>query len=213
MFGKLRAMDLGILVVGALEANCVVLWDEARNAVVVDPGADGEGILRFLADRHLTLAALWLTHGHFDHISALTPLLKTHAVPVYLHEDEVSRAFSSRNRFPPYYWTVPTKPSSLSFVHDGDALRVGTETLKVLHTPGHSSGSVCYYHEAGKLLLSGDTLFRGGAGRTDFPSGDASALRSSLSRLLALPGDTRVLPGHGSETTISAEKLSNPFHL
>ena len=204
-------MNLGILAVGALEANCVVLWDEARNAVVVDPGADADKIIRFLADHHLSLSAVWLTHGHIDHVSALTPLLKAHPAPLFLHEEEVSRTFSSRNRFPPLYWTAPTQPPSLFFIHDGDLLRVGTETVKALHTPGHSAGSICFYHEASKLLLSGDTLFRGGIGRTDFPSGDADALRLSLSRLMSLPADTRIVSGHGPETTVSSEKLSNPF--
>jgi len=199
------------LAVGALEANCVVLWDEVRNAVVVDPGADADKIIRFLADRQLSLTAVWLTHGHFDHASALTPLGKAHPTPVYLHEEEVDRTFSSRNRFPPLYWTAPTKPVSLSPLHDGDVLHVGSETVKVLHTPGHSAGSVCYYHEASSLLLSGDTLFRGGVGRTDFPSGDADALRLSLSRLMSFPADTRIVSGHGAETTIGTEKLSNPF--
>ena len=210
MSDKLYAMNVGSLVVGAFEVNCVILWDDARRAVVVDPGADAEDIERFLADHQLTLTAIWLTHGHIDHVSALTDLLKVHPVSTYIHKDEVERTFSPRNRIPPY-WTVPEKPSNLVFLHDGDVLSVGNETMTVLHTPGHGAGCVCYYSATDKLLLTGDTLFRGGVGRTDFASGDMGALQSSLARLMTLPDDTRVIPGHGPQTTIQTEKISNPF--
>ena len=204
-------MTMHILEVGAYGANCIFLWGSDKQAVVVDPGADANSIEQVLQDNQLTLSAIWLTHGHIDHISALPDLLKKHTtVPVFMHAADAAWAFTPINRIPPYR-PVLEKPKHLSPIEEGTLLKIGAINVKVLHTPGHTPGCVCYYVENEKLLLTGDTLFQGSVGRTDLNGGNMATLQKSLQRLTTLPEETRVIPGHGSSTTIGSEKRNNPF--
>jgi hydroxyacylglutathione hydrolase len=199
-----------VLPVGAFEVNCVLLWGEEATAWVVDPGGNAAAIAAELRRRHLTPALVVLTHGHIDHIAALDELLAAGPLPVHMHLADARWAFTPFNRLPPYL-RVPARPPTLAGTGDGAVLSAGGLTARVLHTPGHSPGSICLHFAADNLLLSGDTLFRGSAGRTDLPGGDGAALARSLKRLAGLPEETRVIPGHGPATTIGAEKRANPF--
>ena len=210
-------MNRETIEVGAFGANCVVLWEIPSEAVVVDPGAEPGAIEALLARHGLSVAAYWLTHGHIDHISALRELLASRPAPVVIHADDAEWAFSGANRFPPYI-RVPARPESLvawtpprTNALSGTLAAGNFIEARVLHTPGHSPGSVCYYFEKDRLLLSGDTLFLNSVGRTDLPGGDSAALMQSLARIARLPDDTAVVPGHGPATTIGDERRSNPF--
>ena len=196
-----------IIPVGAYEANCVILWN-GEDALVLDPGQDAEFLLAFLSGNSLKLRAILLTHGHFDHVNGIPGILeKNPEVPVYAHPSDWVMFGHPMNRNPPDYPGVG-RPSNLHDIRDivKDFPAFGFE---VLETPGHTPGSVCV--KAGSLLLSGDTLFAGSCGRTDFPGGSMADMRRSLASLAKLPPETVVVPGHGPSTTIAREVASNPF--
>lgn len=206
-------MQREIIPVGMFGVNCVILWADPAAAWVVDPGADAPLICQALQQHNLQVALYFCTHGHIDHISALDPMLGAHPAPVWMHTEDAKWAFSSRNRLPPAYPDAPAKPASLQTgMHDGGTLSVGGLDAQTLFTPGHAPGAVCLHFPKERLLVSGDTLFAGSVGRTDLPGGDWRRLNRSLARLVALPDNTDVIPGHGPETTIGREKMDNP-HL
>ena len=196
-----------IIPVGAYEANCVILWI-GEDALVLDPGQDSELLLAFLSGRSLRLRAILLTHGHFDHVNGIPGILeKNPGVPVYAHPSDWVMFGHPMNRNPPEYPGVD-KPANLHDIRDivKDFPAFGFE---VLETPGHTPGSVCV--KIGSLMLSGDTLFAGSCGRTDFPGGSMADMRKSLAYLAKQPPETEVVPGHGPSTTIAREVASNPF--
>lgn len=203
-------MNWEVLALGAFEANCTVLTDPGGDAVFVDPGAEAEALLVLLKDRGLTLRKILLTHGHIDHISALDGLLSACPVPVILGNEDIRWAFTAVNSFPPYV-KVPSIPSGLEPVSDGTRIRFGAVDFSVIATPGHTPGGICFYSESEKLVISGDTLFAGSVGRTDLPGGDWEALQVSLAKLMKLPADTVVVPGHGGLTDIGTELKTNPY--
>ena len=189
--------------VGSYAVNCTLLRFGAK-AWVVDPGAEGRRLAGLLAADGAKLEAILLTHGHFDHIGGIAALQEAFPdAPVYIHPNDVPMLGHPMNQSPPDYPRAPVP----SRVEDCRTL-AGVE---VIETPGHTPGGVCYRFPAAKLLLSGDTLFAGSAGRTDFPGGSMARLMDSLARLAALPGDTTVVPGHGPFTTIAREAASNPY--
>ena len=196
--------------VGLYEANCTILWDETGRALVVDPGDEAARILDFLGSAGLKPTAVFLTHGHFDHISGVDGILSKHAVPVYLHADDVELAFSRFNTSQPGYPGMARSPLLDTSLVDGAALP-GWPNARVLHTPGHSPGSCCLFFPDDALLIAGDVLFAGSVGRTDLPGGSWPILAASLARLAALPGETAVVCGHGPSTTITDERAGNPF--
>lgn len=205
-------MEHLLITVGAFEVNCALLWTPGQpEAWVIDPGEDAAAIFAALERHRLKPARIFLTHGHIDHIAALDDLVRGFPeTPVHLHAADAAWAFGPLNRLPPYV-TVPRRPAMLRTVDEGDALVTGGLRATVLHTPGHSPGCICLALEDGRLLFTGDTLFAGTAGRTDLPGGDGAQLARALRRLAALPGDWTVIPGHGPETTMSAERRVNPF--
>jgi glyoxylase-like metal-dependent hydrolase (beta-lactamase superfamily II) len=203
-------MNFHVLPIGPYEANCSILWGDPSQAWVVDPGADSAQILGFLEKKGLGVGVLVLTHGHFDHVSAVNDILEKYPVPVYLHAEDAAWAFSPINAMPPYRPT--RRPATLvTEKRDGDTLAFGGLTARLIHTPGHTPGGCCLYFEAEKLLVAGDTLFAGSVGRTDLPGGNGEVLEASLRRLKALPDDTRVICGHGPMTTLGVEKRGNPY--
>ena len=198
-------METIILSVGAFEENASIIAMDDGTAWIVDPGAEADKISAAIDSRNLKVAGILLTHGHFDHITAIADLQAKYGdVSVFLHPADAQMLGHPWNQFPPQYPLQP-RPKNL---------KLGTwpEIFEIIETPGHTPGSVCFYLKSENLLFSGDTLFAGSAGRTDFPGGSFAALKRSLARLAELPDETRVIPGHGNETTIGEEKRSNPFY-
>ncbi len=200
------------LSVGPIEANCTILWDNPDAAWIVDPGADAEIILEFLKSKNLKPAVILLTHAHFDHIGAVPQLLAQYPnLPVHVGPSDEQMIGHPLNSWVPYYPSTP-KPSTLvTDLTNGATLEIGGITAKIIATPGHTPGGVCVYFEKEKLILTGDTLFAGSCGRTDFPGGSAKVLSESLKRLATLPPDTEVIPGHNNSTTIGIEVKTNPY--
>ncbi len=206
-------MILKTLVVGPLETNCYLLGCErTHQAAIIDPGDDSVDIL--LAVRELGLEVVWilLTHFHFDHVLAAHAVQRTTGARVAIHAEDAPLL-----HHPPAALRAfgPAASSSLRvdrLLADGDALSVGEVNIQVLHTPGHSPGSASFYLAREKAVFSGDALFCEGVGRTDLPGGSYQVLLESIThRLLALPDDTTVYPGHGPATTIGHERLHNPW--
>ena len=195
--------------VGSFEVNCSIL-SENGTAWIVDPGNEGERIVNLLRKEGLVPAGILLTHAHFDHIGAIPVLQQAFPdLPVFVSDADRAMFGHPMNQLPPDYPSIG-KPKGLSALSELRGLR-GLETLEVIETPGHTPGGVCYHFVQEKLLLSGDTLFAGSVGRTDLPGGDMATLMDSLKKLTVLPDDTLVIPGHGSTTSIAAEKSGNPF--
>lgn len=205
-------MKLLTLETGAYQANCYVCDCGDGVAVIIDPGDDAGRIRAALLEAKVTPEAILLTHGHLDHISALPELLAVWPVPVYLAAGDARFAFTAQNEIP-CYQPVGMVPEKLKDLTDGQTLTFGSATVTVLATPGHSPGSVCFQVKDGEtdVLFSGDTLFAGSIGRTDFPGGDNAAMGKSLRRLAALPPALPVYPGHGPATSIGRECRVNPF--
>jgi glyoxylase-like metal-dependent hydrolase (beta-lactamase superfamily II) len=207
-------MRLRTLAVGALRCNCFIVGcDETGEAAIVDPGDDADEILEAVREMDVTVKLLLHTHGHFDHIMATDEVAAMTRADILLHREDgqlyenlpaQGRVFGIRAGHPPAVtrWLV-----------DGEAIAIGKLSVRVIHTPGHTPGSVGFYFAApSPLLLGGDTLFANGVGRTDLPGGSWEALESSIrERLYVLPEETRVIPGHGAETTIAWERAHNPY--
>lgn len=192
--------------VGAYAVNCSILQTESA-VFVIDPGAESETILGNLKERSLAPTAILLTHGHFDHIGAVNALQTAYpGLPVYVGGNDVAMLTHPMNQCPPDYPPI-CLPANIRIADGGDA----PAGVDVISTPGHTPGGVCYHFKEDALLFSGDTLFAGSVGRTDFPGGDMATLLASLKRLTDLPDETTVVPGHGPETTIGDEKDGNPF--
>ena len=193
--------------VGSYCVNCTIIWRDGR-CLVVDPGQDAEAILSVMYELNLSPCAILLTHGHFDHIGGVPGILEKYpGLPSYAHPSDWPMFGHPMNQYPPEYPGVQ-RPANLIDIREAanDFKDFG---LQVLETPGHTPGSVCL--KFGGLLLSGDTLFAGSCGRTDFPGGSMAAMRQSLAALAELPPDTEVVPGHGANTTIGCEVATNPF--
>ena len=200
-----------------LQENAYLLWDDAREGVVVDPGFDGEGELsrfrNFLKENDIRLKEIWLTHGHFDHILGVSALLGGAApVPVRMHSADRPQLERARLMAAAFGIDFPDTPFPTCNLADGDELRVGGMAFRVITTPGHTPGGVSYYCEKEKLLLTGDTLFAGSIGRTDLPGGEYDDLIVSImDKLMGLDGDVAILPGHGGFSDIATERTQNPF--
>ena len=202
---------------GAFAANCYVVAP-ARGAecVIVDPGQDAQqGIDELLLRYRLKPIAVLLTHGHIDHMWSVAPVCGAKGIPAYIHPDDrelladPAKGLSLAVGQQLFGGITFTEPDDVRELADGSALSLAGLDFTVRHTPGHTPGSVTFGSENG--LFSGDLLFAGSIGRTDLPGGDHQAMLRSLARTLTLPDDTLVLPGHGPQTTIGAERLTNPF--
>lgn len=205
-------MRLSSLTVGRLRANCYVLaCERTREALVIDPGGDLPDILDALTGLAAHGSLIALTHYHFDHVLAADGLRRATKAPLAIHRVEAALLAKPPALFR-FFQEERLSLTADRLLEDGDRLNVGDLTVEVVATPGHSPGGVSYWLEAEKVVFSGDTLFREGVGRTDFPGGNAELLlRSIRDRLFALPDDTVVCPGHGSQTTIGHERRHNPW--
>lgn len=205
-------MERKIIPVGPFAANCVVLWNGDGACWIVDPGADAADIVAFCAEKKLRPALVVLTHGHFDHIGGVSGLLAQWPdLPVHIAPGDEPWAFTRANTWGGEYPATARPATLVADLVDGAELSAAGLSARILATPGHTPGGVCLLFNDVPLLLSGDTLFAGSCGRTDFPGGNRTALAASLRRLAALPPETVVVPGHGAPTTIAREVASNPF--
>jgi glyoxylase-like metal-dependent hydrolase (beta-lactamase superfamily II) len=198
------------LTVGPLQENCWLLVDpESSAAVLVDPGDEPERLMAAVAAAGATLQAIWLTHAHFDHVGGIAGVRRAAPVPVLMHPADrvlLDRAATSAAAWNLSIESPNVDPTPLA---EGDTVTVGRFTFDVWHLPGHAPGHVAFIGHG--ECLSGDLLFAGSIGRTDFPLCDPSAMHASLQRMATLPPETRVLPGHGVPTTIGHERETNPF--
>lgn len=206
-------MEKKIIPVGSFAVNCVLLWQtDSHECWIIDPGADAEDIIAVCEARKLHPVLIAFTHAHFDHIAGVNALLaKWPGTPVHLAPDDEAIAFSRLNCWGGEYPPTDRPETLVTDLVDGSMISACGIEAQIISTPGHTPGGVCFHFESEKLLLSGDTLFAGSCGRTDFPGGSMAELSKSLSRLAKLPADTVVIAGHGGATSIGREVASNPF--
>jgi hydroxyacylglutathione hydrolase len=202
-----------VLPVGMLQCNCSILGDEqAREAIVVDPGDEIDEILQVLAQHQLKVTAIFITHAHIDHVAGAQRLRAVTGAPVYMNSNDAALLEMLDVQASWLGVAVPPKVEVDVATADGSALKLAGRDLEVLATPGHTQGSQCLWIPSEGKLIAGDTLFRESIGRTDLPGGNSRQILSSIkAQLLRLPDETRVTPGHGPETTIGHERERNPF--
>jgi len=200
------------LVVGPFMSNCYIVGSEAaKGGMVIDPGADAKQILRAVDEMALDIKVLVLTHGHIDHVGALKEMKEATGAEVAIHVDEAGALQKQGRSLSTLFGLVyPSPPPPDTLLKDGDSIDIGDLSFTVLHTPGHSAGGICLCGHG--VVFSGDTLFNNGIGRTDLPGGSYGSLLDAINtKLMVLPDDTIVYPGHGPDSTIGAERQANPF--
>ena len=202
-----------IFPVGPLHCNCSIIGDETtREAMVIDPGDDIEDVLALIRKHKLQVKQIVVTHAHIDHVGGAMKLRAATGAPILLNQNDYTLLKMLDVQAT---WIGVAAPGEVKIdqsVSTGDTVKAGAHAANILHTPGHTEGSVCLYFPAEKLLIAGDTLFAGSIGRTDLPGGSMQKIMQSLhSTVLALPDETVVIPGHGPLTTIGEERESNPF--
>ena len=205
-------IKIGKVVMGSVQTNCYFIYQEGeKKIIVVDPADKGDYLYNAFKEAGFEVAAILLTHAHFDHIWGCNQLRELAGVQVFACEEERELCESAKLNVSadvgrPYTVTVDW------YLRDGEEVTIEGMKFKMIHTPGHTQGSCCYYFEEDNILVSGDTLFEGSVGRSDLPTGNGATLTRSLKeRLMILPDDTLVFPGHGNGTTIADEKKYNPF--
>lgn len=202
-----------ILPVGPLQCNCSIVGDEnTREAMVIDPGDEIEDILALVQKHNLQVKQIVITHAHIDHVGGAMKLRTATGAPILLNQNDYALLKMLDIQAA---WIGVPPPGKIEIdrsITAGETVSAGSHTAQILHTPGHTEGSICLYFEPEKKLIAGDTLFAGSIGRTDLPGGDMQKIMRSLhNTLMALPDETVVVPGHGDLTTIGEERDSNPF--
>ncbi len=201
------------LAVGPVAANCYIIGDEKSNeGAIIDPGGDPEKILHAVKETGLEIRYILATHGHFDHSAATKRLKEELDAEFLLHEEDLSFVRRSKKSAEQWGINIDQVPDPDGYIKEDDILKLGLLELKIIHTPGHSPGGISIYVESENALFSGDTLFLGSVGRTDFDGGSMEILVTSIKeKLYALPDSTVVYTGHGPQTTIGDEKMQNMF--
>lgn len=207
-------MDYHIIPVTAFAQNCSLIWCAATNqAAIVDPGGDAEKIIRAVAEKGVQVSQILLTHGHLDHVGAAAELAAHYGVQIIgPHKRDAFwlDALPVQSQMFGLAECAPVTPDR--WLEEGDSVQVGNITLEILLCPGHTPGHIVFFDRAGRLLVSGDVIFNGGVGRSDFPQGDHQALIDSIRvKLLPLGDDVTFIPGHGPMSTLGRERVSNPF--
>jgi hydroxyacylglutathione hydrolase len=202
-----------IFPVGPLQCNCSVIGDDTtRDAIVIDPGDDIQNVLSVIAKHQLQVKQIVITHAHIDHVGGAMKLRAATGAPILLNQNDYDLLKMLDVQAAWIGMASPGKVEIDQSVGESDLVRAGSLAATVLHTPGHTEGSICLYFAGEKKLIAGDTLFAGSIGRTDLPGGSYSKIIRSLhEKVLALPDETIVVPGHGPLTTIGEERESNPF--
>jgi len=195
---------------GYASNSWLIVDEHSREAALVDPSADLVTVNSVLDENHAHIVAILLTHGHFDHMLSLKALRNATGAPLMIHEaDAPCLTDASKSEFLSFLGKNVVFDAAERLLHNGDMISLGNETLKVIHTPGHTLGSVCFLYK--DALITGDTLFRGSIGRTDLFGGNGEEMLSSLRNILSLPEETALYPGHGPSTILSREKRFNPY--
>ncbi len=201
-------IKIDTLSLGAYQTNCYIVRAEgAASCAVIDPGYSPDTVLAFLQKEGLTLDAILLTHGHFDHVGAVAELAAATGCQVFMREGDYSQFPNPTTLY--FYPLANCETPEIQFCEEGEAITAGGVTFRVLETPGHTWGSVCYLCE--DALFCGDTLFAGSCGRIDLPGGDRAAMLASLERLSQMDADCRVFPGHGGSSSLFREQQTNPY--
>ena len=203
-------MKVETITVGAFQENCYLVVDDRSNrAVVVDPGSDPERVIEAIDRTGAELEAIWITHAHVDHVGAIAAIKRKWDVPIYLHPLDRRLYEAASRQAQVYGLPFEEPPAPDREFNDGQSVKVGDVEMSVMHTPGHAPGHVVIHGNG--IALVGDCLFAGSIGRTDLPFSNPPQLAESLEKISALAPDTVVYPGHGMDTTIGQERLSNPF--
>ena len=199
---------IDVLPLGAYQTNCYIVWEtDSDRCAVIDPGYDPQIILARLGELGLTLDAILLTHGHFDHVGAVEALAEATGCKLWMSQSDYTQR---RNPMNNYLYPLHDKDfCEVSFCEEGEHISAGGLTFRVMETPGHTRGSVCYVCE--DAMFCGDTLFAGSCGRTDLPGGDPVVMSDTLERLSQLNEDFRIFPGHGESSTLHHEQQTNPY--
>lgn len=204
-----NTLEILTLPVGALGTNCYLLKDaKTKKAIIVDPGDDGEYIERIISDHGCSISGIFATHGHFDHLLSVTELKLAYHAPFYIHKDDqflVKKMDYSAKHF--LGITPDPTPEIDSYLVDGEKIAIGGSYLDIIHSPGHTPGSICLYSPDNSFVLTGDLIFANGAvGRTDFSYSDPKKLQSSLKKIFRLGDKIKIFPGHGQASCIEKEK-------
>ncbi len=204
-------MNIETLVLGPLTENCYIVYQD-NDAVLIDPGDEDVRIIDFLQSHQLQLSKILLTHAHYDHVGALLPLAEKYQPEIYLHKEDLWLYQNVDKQLPGFGLPNIKLPEISFFTNDQDEISFQNSSFQVMHTPGHTPGSVCYYHKSSNSIFTGDTLFKQGIGRTDLPGGSYSDLISSIKeKLFQLNNQVRVYAGHMEASTIEQERQYNPF--
>jgi len=206
------SIKIGSMVMGYVQTNCYFVYDEEKkSAIVFDPPGDGEGIYNSLKAHDISVAAIFLTHGHFDHIMGVNELRNASGAKVYASKYEEDVLLSSHLNVSDQIGRAYTVKADV-LLDDEETVEIAGMKVKMISTPGHTKGSCCYYFEDAGYLVAGDTLFAGSCGRTDLPTGSGGMLdRSIKEKLMRLPDEVKLYPGHGESSTIGHERKYNPF--
>ncbi len=204
-------MHIETIVCGPLDVNCYVLWEDDGACILIDP-AEAAPVWDYLSTYRLNCTHILLTHGHFDHIGGVAALAQKTGAPVLIHREDRNMLISDIESLGVMMNFHNTPVSADRLLEGGDVIEACDTKLRVIHTPGHTRGSVCYLEEGTRVLFTGDTIFRLGAGRADFPGSDEQDLyRSIVDKLFSLPGDYTLYPGHNRTTTLDVERERNTF--
>ncbi|SFL81737.1 MBL fold metallo-hydrolase [Pelosinus propionicus] len=199
------------LEVGNLRANCYIVYSkETLEGAVIDPGGNAQDIINVIRRENIKIVAIINTHGHADHIGDNDRIMEHTGAPILIHKDDANMLISAQGNLSMYIGNNLICKAADRLLTDGEIIQVGEMKFQVIHTPGHTPGGICI--KANDVVFSGDTLFEQSVGRSDFPGGSHPQLIKSIKeKLLILPDATKILPGHGSETTIGNERYNNPF--